>query len=186
MKAEQVLRRVLEGLGSVGISYVIVGSFATNVYGIARATKDADIVVQIGPGQLAELIKSLGPELECDPQIQFESVTGSRKVLFYDRETAFTVELFWHSDDPHDQERFARRQKFSIFGRDVWILSREDVLVTKLRWLLLQNRPKHRIDIESVIAVQGDAIDWPYVEAWCDQHGSRKLLAQIREELGRR
>ncbi len=57
MKAEQVLRRVLEGLGSVGISYVIVGSFATNVYGIARATKDADIVVQIGPGQLAELIK---------------------------------------------------------------------------------------------------------------------------------
>jgi hypothetical protein len=37
--------------------------------------------------------------------------------------------------------------------------------VTKLRWLLLQNRPKDRIDIESVIAVQGDAIDWPYVEA---------------------
>jgi hypothetical protein len=34
-----------------------------------------------------------------------------------------------------------------------------------------------------VIAVQGDAIDWPYVEAWCDQHGSRKLLEQIREEL---
>ncbi len=58
--------------------------------------------------------------------------------------------------------------------------------MTKLRWLLLQNRPKDRIDIESVIAVQGDAIDWPYVEAWCDQHGSRNLLEQIREELRQR
>jgi hypothetical protein len=27
------------------------------------------------------------------------------------------------------------------------------------------------------------SIDWPYVESWCDRHGSRKLLEQIREEL---
>ena len=39
MKAEQVLRRVLESLESVGISYVVVGSFATNVYGIAGRRK---------------------------------------------------------------------------------------------------------------------------------------------------
>jgi hypothetical protein len=163
--------------------YVVVGSFATNVYGVARATKDADLVVQFGPGQLGKLVESLEPELVCDRQLRFESVTGTRKIELHDPETTFTVELFWHSDDPHDQERFTRRKNISIFGREVWVLSREDVLVTKLRWLLIANRPKDRIDIKSVIAVQGDAIDWPYVESWCERHRTRALLEQIRAEL---
>jgi hypothetical protein len=183
MKADEIVRHVLARLDSLRIPYVIVGSFATNVYGIARATKDADVVVRIGPGQLGKLIESLEPELECDRQLRFESVTGTRRIELNDPETTFTVELFWHSEDPHDQERFARRQKISLLGRDVWVLSREDVLVTKLRWLLIADRPKDRIDIKSVISVQRDAIDWSYVEGWCDRHGSRKLLEQIREEL---
>lgn len=183
MRAEEVVRRVLSCLESLHIPYVIVGSFATNLYGVVRATKDADLVVQIGPGQLNKLIEMLPPELHCDRQLGFESVTGTKKIEIEDRETAFIVDMFWHSDDPHDQERFARRQEFSIFGRDVWALSREDVLVTKLRWLLRANRPKDRVDIKSVIAVQGDAIDWPYVESWCERHGTRELLEQIREEL---
>jgi hypothetical protein len=186
MKPEEIVRHVLARLDSLCMPYVIVGSFATNVYGVARATKDADLVVQIGPGQLGKLIESLGPELDCDRQLRFESVTGTRKIELSDRETAFTVELFWHSDDAHDQERFARRQKFTLLGRDVWILSREDVLVTKLRWLLIANRPKDRTDIESVIAIQRDAIDWPYVVGWCDRHGTRALLEQIRAELRER
>ena len=183
MKAEEIVRHVVARLESLRMSYVIVGSFATNLYGVTRATKDADFVVQIPPGQLVKVIESLEPELECDRQIKFESVTGTRKIELQDPETAFTVELFWHSDDPHDQERFARRQKYSLFGHEVWMLSREDVVVTKLHWLLRANRPKDRIDIKSVIAVQGDAIDWPYVESWCDRHGTRMLLDQIRAEL---
>jgi len=183
MKVEEVFRQVLACLESLQIPYVIVGSFATNLYGVVRATKDVDLVIQMGSGQLGRLLELLGPQLDCDRQLRFESVTGTRKIELQDRETAFTVELFWHSDDAHDQERFARRQKFAIFGRETWALSREDVLVTKLRWLLIANRPKDRIDIKSVISVQGDAIDWPYVESWCDRHGTRNLLEQIREEI---
>jgi hypothetical protein len=56
-------------------------------------------------------------------------------------------------------------------------------LVTKLNWLHIAKRIKDQIDIESVIAVQGSAIDWPYVENWCGQHGSRKLLDQIRTDI---
>ncbi len=142
MKAEEIVRRVLASLDSLHIPYVIVGSFATNLYGVARATKDVDLVVQIGPGQLNKLIEMLEPELKCDRQLGFESVAGTKKIELQDRETSFTVELFWHSDDPHDQERFARRQEFTIFGREVWALSREDVLVTKLRWLLRRTAPR--------------------------------------------
>ena len=28
-------------------------------------------------------------------------------------------------------------------------------------------------------------LDWPYIESWCDRHGTRKLLEQIRKEVQR-
>jgi hypothetical protein len=73
-----------------------------------------------------------------------------------------------------------------VLDRETWILTVEDVLVTKLNWLRLANRTKDMLDIRSVIAVQDDAIDWPYVERWCDQHGTRPLLEKIRDELRKR
>src|SRR5947209_17501673 len=183
MKSEQIVRRILDSLDSVGIRYVLVGSFASNVYGVVRSTLDADIVVQTAPGQIADLIKFLGPQFEREPQMQFETVTGTQKTLLRERESGFEIELFELSNDPHDQERFARRQKLPMLDGVTWILTVEDVLVTKLRWLHLANRVKDRGDIQNVIAVSGDIVDWPYVERWCNEHGSRPLLEQIRAEL---
>ena len=183
MKAEEIVRRVFEACDAVGIPYVLVGSFASNVYGIARSTKDADFVLQTAPGQFSKLMTALGPNFSRDPQIQFESVTGTKKILVEETESGFEIEFFELSDEPHDRERFARRRRFMVVGREGWILTPEDVLVTKLNWLHRAGRTKDRMDVENVTLVQGDAIDWAYVEHWCDVHGSRALLDEIREEL---
>jgi hypothetical protein len=34
-----------------------------------------------------------------------------------------------------------------------------------------------------VIAVQGNLVDWEYVGRWCDQHGTRGLLDEIRRSI---
>jgi hypothetical protein len=185
MNAVQVVRRVLDGLDALSIPYVLVGSFASNIYGLARATRDADVVVQAGAGMLSELMRLLGPEYRRDPQIQFETITGTRKHFVEHLPTKFELEIFELSDDPHDQSRFARRRKAQIYGGESWVLTAEDVLVTKLNWLHRAARTKDMLDVQQVIAVQGDVLDWPYVEHWCDIHGSRPLLEKIRDELRR-
>jgi hypothetical protein len=128
-------------------------------------------------------VKALGEDYHRDPQIQFETVTATSKTVITERTTGFVIEIFALSDDAHDLARFARRKMIEIQGRYTWILSAEDVLVTKLNWFLRANRQKDLQDIRNVIGVQGDAIDWSYVEGWCDQHGSRELLEKIRAEL---
>ncbi len=120
-----------------------------------------------------------------DPQVQFETVTGTKKIVVEETESWFEIEFFELSSDPHDLERFARRRRLKVFDRDAWVLTPEDVLVTKLNWIHRTGRKKDIIDVENVISVQGDALDWPYVEQWCDRHGSRPLLEKIRAELGR-
>jgi hypothetical protein len=37
-------------------------------------------------------------------------------------------------DDPHDQERFRRRQRVEILGRTALVATAEDMIITKLRW----------------------------------------------------
>ncbi len=69
MKAEEIVRRVFEACDAVGIPYVLVGSFASNVYGIARSTKDADFVLSTEPGQFSQLMTALGPNFSRDPQV---------------------------------------------------------------------------------------------------------------------
>jgi hypothetical protein len=140
-------------------------------------------VVNAAPGQIAALAKALSADFIRDPQVQFETVTATTKTVCTDRETGFILELFQLSDDPHDQERFVRRRGITVQGRPTWVLSKEDVLITKLNWLLRANRTKDLLDVRNVMGVQADTIDWPYVEKWCDRHGTRELLERLRSEM---
>ena len=34
----------------------------------------------------------------------------------------------------------------------------------------------------NVIAVRRAHIEWPYVESWCDRHGTQELLERLQQE----
>ena len=183
MTADQIALRVVDVLNEHNISYMLVGSLSTNFHSIPRSTKDADIVIRTSLGEAARLIESRCVELRLDPQFGFESVTGTKKLVLLAEADDFIVELFELSDDPHDQERFRRRKEVDWENRRVWIASAEDAVITKLRWGHQAGRRKDLVDVSAVIGFKGDALDWPYIENWCDQHGSRSLLEQLRAEL---
>ena len=78
---------------------------------------------------------------------------------------------------------FKRRKCVDWLGRPTWIASVEDSLITKLRWALHARREKDIADARNIIGVSGNAIEWPYVEQWCDIHGSRALLECLHDEV---
>ena len=119
MTSEEISLRVVDVLNEHGISYMLVGSLSTNFHSVPRATKDADIVIQTSVGDAARVVASSCPELRLDPQFGFESVTGTEKLVLKAEPEGFIVELFSWSDDPHDQERFRRRQEVEWENRRV-------------------------------------------------------------------
>ncbi len=171
--------QVAEALSAAGVRYAVVGSFASNYYGIPRSTKDADFVIQLASGVNEEFGRLLGDDFQVDPQLSFETVTGTHRQYIRHRTKRFKIELFILSQDPHDQERFARRREENLFGRKVWLLSPEDVVVSKLRWA----RSKDEDDIRNVLAVQGGKLDTGYIEKWCQRHGTLDLLEKIRRSV---
>lgn len=158
---------------------MLVGSFSTNVYGIPRSTKDADFVVQLDGDFAPVFYEKLGKDFEIDPQLKFETNTGTFKQEMRWADTPFTVELFRLSDDPFDQERFRRRRALKLFGREAFVPTAEDVVIMKVRWL----REKDRPDIKNVLTVQRGKLDWPYIERWCRAHGTLVKLEEIRRSV---
>ncbi len=134
MNPNDIVVTIADALQAAGIPFMIVGSFSSNIYGVDRATKDADIVLQLDPHSMGDLMSRLGPEFKLDQQLAFETVTMTSKYVMAHLHPYFKIELFLLSDDAHDQERFRRRVPRSLGNHALFFPSPEDVIVTKLRW----------------------------------------------------
>jgi hypothetical protein len=161
---------------------MVVGALSSNVYGRARSTKDADVVVQLGDVSITSVASVVGAGFELDPQMSFETISSSTRYQLRHRATAFVIELFMLRPEPFDQTRFARRVERRVGERMVYVPTAEDVIVQKLRWSPHPGRRKDLEDVENIIAVQGGRLDVAYIRGWCDQHGTRELFDRLLRE----
>lgn len=185
MTGEEATVAAIKAFDEMGIPYMLAGSFSSNFYGIARSTQDADFVIESDGMSLARLRQLLGPAFLVDPQLSFETATGTVRNVIAVPEANFKIELFRLSNDAHDQERFRRRRRvFSRqLNREAYFPSVEDVVVFKLRWAVNAGRPKDREDVRDVIAVQQGKLDWEYVDRWVAEHGTRACLDEILRSI---
>ncbi len=181
MTANDSLKELFKVLRDQGASYMIVGSYSSNFYGIPRSTKDADLVVSVDATILQEVAKHLPDGIRFEEQGFFEMVTATRKELLLVDGSDFQIELFHLSEDDFDQARFQRRVKINLpsFG-EVWLPTAEDVVIQKLRWALGASRSKDFDDVVAVLKMQ-NALDFIHIEKWCGEHGTLALLAEARE-----
>ena len=135
--------------------------------------------------RVSEIVRHLGPEFRLDPQVAFESVTGTYRHILEVLGTPFKVEFFRLGNDEHDQTRFARRIPafHPELQREVFLPTAEDVIVTKLRWAAYLHRNKDKDDIRDVMTVQFEFLDWPYIERWATEHQTMGLMTEIRNAV---
>lgn len=182
MTSEQAVAQLIEALESEGVPYMLVGAFSSNLYGVPRATNDADIVVRFDSFNLIDFCTRLGREFVLDRQMMIEGFTGSVRNVISFTPTGFQIEVFRLGDDPHHRQRFDRRRRQHVpeCSREAWVAAAEDVVIQKLRWA----RRKDLDDVVNLLAVSGGMLDWGYVRHWTDTHGTSDLLDQLRSEAG--
>jgi len=176
---DEIVNRVVDCLKAARVSFMLVGSFSSNYYGVPRATRDVDVVLETSAVLDDAFVQSLGPAFEISQQPSFETNTGTHRQELFVKGSLFKIELFRLSNDPHDRERFRRRRLAVVQGHDFYFPAPEDVIIWKLRWA----RAKDREDVRAVIGVQQQSLDWPYIEKWCARHGTKEALEEIRRSV---
>lgn len=183
MTSDEAIIAVVDALEASGLPYMVVGSLSSNYYGVPRSTGDADFVIALAGRPITDILQRLGPEFQLEQQMSFETITATQRYKLHVSGTQFEVELFLLGSEAHDQSRFNRRRRVAFYGRNAFVPSPEDVVVTKLRWSLQGSRWKDRDDVRNVLAVQAGNLDWDYMQRWCREHGTLDLLNEIGASL---
>ncbi|HLK69252.1 MAG TPA: hypothetical protein VKU19_37730 [Bryobacteraceae bacterium] len=183
------LNLLAAALANVGIEYLIGGSVASSARGIARATRDVDVVANIGPQQIERFARELGHDWYVDSeQMRMAIRTGqSFNVILIPRSQK--IDIFPATTEFHlAQLRRATKVRLSFLdiGAEYPVASAEDIILAKLQWYRMGGEVSDRQwnDITDLLAVNQD-LDFEYIDSWAARLHVEDLLAKAVADANR-
>lgn len=184
---EDSLQRLIEKLNQQGIEYMLSGSFSSSLHGRPRATNDADIIIAPVEKQLIAFVESLGDDYYVNPDAARDAFKNNSVFNVIDIHNSFKADLIIRKDRPFSREEFQRRQKAKIMDLDVWVVSPEDVILTKLEWAKNSESGQQFRDALGVAVVQSGHLDEGYLHKWPKElhveSSLEQLLKQVKQQL---
>lgn len=179
---EAVLKDVTDRFEKLEIPYMLSGSMAMVCYAMMRMTNDIDIVIEAKKEDAEKIIK----EFESDYYIPQDRIRDaiSRKFMFnlLHASEIVKVDCVLRKDDEFQKLAFSNRKKITFTAFDVWTISRDDLILSKLNWAKTSKSEMQMRDIASIIR---NGYDEEYVKFWAEKLGTKNLLKDCIELLNK-
>jgi hypothetical protein len=179
----EFLEKLIGLIEAAGIPYAVCGSLSSSLYGQPRATNDADIIIAPTQEQLDKLLKSLKTGYYISNEAAIEAMKNRLMFNVIDNKLGWKADLIFRKDSPHQLSEFNRRIRAKLMGIDLWILSPEDVILSKLDWAKESGSDLQFRDVFGVVKSQWNNLDWDYLSHWAKELGVEKNLESVKEEV---
>lgn len=157
-----LLIKVAKVLDDLNIPYIVTGGMAVHIWGHPRFTADIDIVIELKTNDIdtlaSELLK-INKIGYIDKDNMHEALANQGEFNFIDPTYGVKVD-FWVN--PTSLE-LKRRKAIDVLGQQVYFISPEDLILSKLRWYKISPSSRHSEDIESILKISGDILDKDYL-----------------------
>jgi len=169
----ELLRYVIDALEAQNLAYMVVGSFASALYGEPRLTHDIDIVVQLSANAVDRLCGAFPtPEFYVSAPAAQEAVQMRGQFNVIHPTSGNKIDIVIARDDAWGRSQMARRIRQPILAdRQAFVAAPEDVILAKLWYYQEGKSEKHLRDIAAMLRVSGDQIDTSYIDHWASQLG---------------
>ena len=188
MKLESPYREitaVLAALRAVGADGFVGGSVASSIHGVPRATRDADLVVNLSARTVSAFVRALGDGFLADEETIRTALGSGRSWNVIDVESAFKVDCFPAGDRRFDELEWDRTVDVEVApGIRCRMASPEDVVLRKLAWFRLGGEVSDRQwqDVIGVLRMRSKAIDLAYLRKWAPDLGVADLVDRVLGE----
>jgi hypothetical protein len=159
-----VLADVNRRLDAAGVPFMLTGSFALAFYATPRMTRDLDIVVALDPTRIAAVTAAFADDYYIDPDMIAPAVRMESLFNFMHFESGMKVDLIVRKSSPYRIHEFTRRRRASLGTVETWIVSREDLILSKLVWSATSEL--QRRDVQQLLAA---AVDVDYLRRWAPE-----------------
>ena len=179
MTEQELLRDCLRRLNDANVAYMLVGSMASNAWGIPRTTHDIDFVVQVRPSQTRALtaafrgdyfLDEASVQMAYQPPHQFNAIHVP---------SALKIDFWMLRPVPFEREMFGRKIQQTILGENAWIATPEDVILHKLYWNQITPSQRQLSDAAGIVAVQKGKLDESYLRRWADDLRVTQVLDDL-------
>jgi predicted nucleotidyltransferase len=110
------------------VCYLLVGGWATGLYGHPRATKDIDILVALDDENMRKLKGALSDfgaqSLDLTPFMEEGSVYRMGR-------SPIQIDIINHADGIDVRDCFSRRKVIRVDDVEIMVISREDLIINK-------------------------------------------------------
>jgi hypothetical protein len=172
----EILQDISRRLDALEMPYMLTGSMAMNYYAMPRMTRDIDLVIALPSAAVADFVDALRP----DYMIVEEAVKAAvaREFMFnaIHEDAVVKIDFVCRKNDAYRLTEFARRRRVAIDDFQTWIVSKEDLILSKLVWAKDSRSETQRQDVANLLA---DGCDMEYLLQW----GNRLGVATDLEKL---
>ncbi|HTJ10520.1 MAG TPA: hypothetical protein VL547_00775, partial [Dinghuibacter sp.] len=111
---------------------MLSGSIAMGLYTVPRMTRDIDFIIHLEAKNVDLFVNSFKEGFNCDRDAVKEAIEGPVKMFnIIDHESGYKADFVVLKDDPFRQEEFNRRLRVDFYGRTIYVVSPEDLLISK-------------------------------------------------------
>jgi hypothetical protein len=173
-----VLKSVTARLGAAGIPYMVTGSMAANFYAVPRMTRDIDLVIELFERDVDRVISLFQQEYYLDRDMVQRAVRDRSIFNMIHNALVVKVDCVVRKDTEYRRAEFARRRPVSFDGQDMFIVSPEDLILSKLDWAKDSSSQLQMDDVRNLLrSVPG--LDKDYLTRWADRLGLSSLYREV-------
>lgn len=182
MDFENLIVKIAKILNKLGISYFITGGYAVAVWGRLRATFDIDVVIEMFHPQVdrfAKEMRSLGKAVYVDEDTMREALVQGGEFNVIHPESGIKIDFFVAGTGQRGKQELSRARAQTIKGQEVFFISPEDLILSKLRWYQQGGGERHLEDAQSVIKKSSELLDHEYLKVQIVKQSLSELWEKI-------
>ncbi|MFA6544479.1 MAG: hypothetical protein WCS99_08640 [Limisphaerales bacterium] len=174
-----IVRDVSARLDGAGIGYMLTGSMAMNYYAQPRMTRDIDVVVELQSGDAARVVQLFCPDYYVSREAVDSSIAHQSLFNLIHNESVIKVDCIVRKQTPYRLAEFERRQHIAIQDFATWIVSKEDLILSKLFWARDSHSELQLRDVRNLVST---GCDRAYIERWTDELAVASLWQEIKHD----
>ena len=184
----QITRSLTAIFEKLKIPYYVVGSLASSLHGIPRATADVDLKADIKEQHLHSLFHSIQNDFYMDKDIIRRAVLDRSSFNIIHLSTMFKIDVFLSKNDDRSRDEMSRREKYQVTeekGQDLYLASAEDIILSKLQWYKEGGCVSERQwnDVKGVLRIVGKKLDFIYLRDRAKKRGLKSLLDKVLAQV---
>ena len=143
---------------------MLSGSVAMSTYTEPRFTRDFDFIVHLKPEAASLVATSFREGYYCDEDAIREAIQNKGIFNIIDHKSNYKADFVILKDEPFRQVEFSRRRQINFMNMKIYIVSPEDLLLSKLIWIQQIQSGLQIEDIKSLWKINN--LDRNYIHQW--------------------